>query len=320
MLLAPRRNLLAVGLVVALLLASLAAAPAAVAAGPTACPATFPTKQAVDGVTGVGYTVERGTTPDPFTAQILGRIDDGIAPGVDMIMADLDSPALDRAGGVWQGMSGSPVYASDGRLIGSVSYGLSFGPSSIAGLTPAASMKPILTQLATAATREQANAAMRERVALPMAAADRLRATGEMTAAQASGGFQQLDVPLWVSSASTSGKQTMFDRLQQRAPGTRVFAGGARAPSTPAPASSITAGGNFVAGLSYGLATLAATGTTTFVCDGKAVAFGHPFFSAGSVRMSAHPATAVYVQPDPSLLPSRSRTRAASPARSTGTC
>ena len=55
---------------------------------------------------------------------MLGRITDGIAPGVDMILADVSSPALTRAGGVWAGMSGSPVYTADGRLIGSVSYGL----------------------------------------------------------------------------------------------------------------------------------------------------------------------------------------------------
>src|SRR3954465_15660071 len=93
-------------------------------AGTTQCPEAFPPWAAVDGVTGTGYTVEKGTTADPFSATILGRISDGIAPGIDMIMADLSSPALTRAGGIWAGISGSPVYAQDGRLIGSVSYGL----------------------------------------------------------------------------------------------------------------------------------------------------------------------------------------------------
>jgi hypothetical protein len=36
-------------------------------------------------------------------------------------------------------MSGSPVYAADGRLIGAVAYGLA-GASTIAGITPAADM------------------------------------------------------------------------------------------------------------------------------------------------------------------------------------
>src|SRR6187551_2522153 len=91
-------------------------------AATTQCPASLPTAAAVDGLTGTGYTVERGTEPAPFKATVLGRITDGIAPGIDMIMAELDSPALTRSGGVWAGMSGSPVYASGGQLIGSVSY------------------------------------------------------------------------------------------------------------------------------------------------------------------------------------------------------
>jgi hypothetical protein len=45
-------------------------------------------------------TVETGTTPDPFAATVLGVLDDGIAPGLDMILAETDSPAIQRAGGV----------------------------------------------------------------------------------------------------------------------------------------------------------------------------------------------------------------------------
>ena len=37
-------------------------------------------------------------------------------PGVDMIMMRLTSAEIDRVGGIWAGMSGSPVYAADGRL------------------------------------------------------------------------------------------------------------------------------------------------------------------------------------------------------------
>src|SRR5262245_40862802 len=84
------------------------------------CPAAFPVTDLTVGQTGEGLTVETGTTPDPFTVTILGVLDDGIAPGVDMILAETASPALERAGGVWAGMSGSPVYAEDGRLIGAV--------------------------------------------------------------------------------------------------------------------------------------------------------------------------------------------------------
>jgi hypothetical protein len=36
-------------------------------------------------VAGTGFTVEKGTTPDPFSAEVIGRITDGIEPGTDMI-------------------------------------------------------------------------------------------------------------------------------------------------------------------------------------------------------------------------------------------
>lgn len=273
------------------LLAGVLTAPAASAAGPTDCPEAFPTAEAVDGVTGTGYTVERGTTPDPFSATVLGRLTNGIAPGIDMIMADLDSPALTRAGGVWAGMSGSPVYAADGRLIGSVSYGLA-ASSSIAGITPASDMQKLLGTASTAAGRTK--------IAVSTTVAQRLARTGEVTAAQAASGFQRLKVPLSVSGATSSHYSKLLDGLRRRAPDAVIRTGGPTITDGAAGAASgIGAGGNFAAALSYGDLTLAGIGTTTFVCDAKAVAFGHPFLLAGAAQYSAHTADALFVQPDP---------------------
>jgi hypothetical protein len=39
-------------------------------------------------------------------------------------------------------------------------------------------------------------------------------------------------------------------------------------------------------------------GTTTAVCDGLTLAFGHPFTFGGKVALSAHTADALYIQPD----------------------
>src|SRR3712207_6428611 len=100
------------------------------------CAQPFPVASVTDGQPVHGLTVSDGTTPEPFTGEVLGVLEDGIAPDLDMVIVDLDSPAIQAAGGIWQGMSGSPVYASDGRLIGAVAYGLSYGPSPIAGVTP----------------------------------------------------------------------------------------------------------------------------------------------------------------------------------------
>src|SRR4051794_6622926 len=255
-------------------------------AATTDCPASFPTTSAVDGVVGTGYTVERGTTADPFTATILGRITDGIAPGVDMIMADLDSPALTRSGGVWAGMSGSPVYAADGRLIGSVSYGLA-ASSPIAGITPAEDMKALLS----------APAAAKAKIKVSAKTAQRIAKTGEVSAATADDGFVQLKVPVSVSGVTRFHSGKFLKDLKKTA-GVRVVSGGARISATASSPSEITAGSNFAAALSYGDISLAGVGTTTFVCNGEAIAFGHPMLDAGKVAFSAHPANAVYVQPD----------------------
>ena len=268
------------------------AAHAAVTA-PIACPDALPTAQAVDGLVGTGFTVERGTTPAPFTANVLGRITDGIAPGVDMIMADVSSPALTRAGGVWAGMSGSPVYTPDGKLIGSVSYGLA--PNSpIAGITPAAEMKKLLT-----ASVGGAPAQLKAKISVSKTQAARIAKTGDVTAAAAAAGFKRLPVPVTLSgpSAAHSGDREL-QRVRKAFPDAIVSLGSA-ARASAAPADEIRAGGNFAGAISYGTASLTGVGTTTFVCDGEAVAFGHPFtFLGDETKLSAHPAEALFVQDD----------------------
>ncbi len=259
-------------------------------AAPTQCPTAFPTASAVDGVTGTGYTVERGTTADPFTAKILGRITDGIAPGIDMIMADVSSPALTRSGGVWAGMSGSPVYAPDGRLIGAVAYGLA-ASSPIAGITPAEDMTKLLAAPSIASTKIKVSAKVAKRIAK----------TGDVSAAVADDGFVQLKVPVSVSGATR--RSAKFLKHLKKTKSVLVRTNGSKISAAPSSPSEITAGSNFAAALSYGDISMAGVGTTTFVCNSSAVAFGHPLISAGKVQFSAHPADAVLVQPDPTWGP-----------------
>ena len=63
---------------------------------------------------GTGWTVSEGRDPEPFDAEVLGVLPDAIAPGRDMIVVDTSSPAITDAGGIWFGMSGSPVYHDAG--------------------------------------------------------------------------------------------------------------------------------------------------------------------------------------------------------------
>jgi hypothetical protein len=271
---------------------ALAVAPASVAStkikAPIDCPKAFPTASAVKGVSGIGFTVESGTKPAPFTAKILGRLTDAIQPGTDLIMAKLSSPAISRAHGIWAGISGSPVYSNDGRLIGSVSYGLGIN-SDIAGLTPASALLPVLSGVPRA-TAAKTGA---RHVTLSRAQISALTQAG-VPAARAQGGFSRITLPLTMSGKAT---QQLLNAIKAM-PDVRLVQAGARASATAATPTQIHAGGNFVAALSYGDASFYGAGTTTVVCKGKAVAFGHPFFDVGATLMTAHGGTAVYVQPD----------------------
>ncbi|HET6919601.1 MAG TPA: SpoIVB peptidase S55 domain-containing protein [Jiangellaceae bacterium] len=269
----------------------LAVAPASAQATP-ACTA-FPVADLTPGLVASGLTVNRGTVPEPFTATVVGVIDDGIAAGLDMIIVETDSPAIQSAGGVWAGMSGSPVYAPDGRLIGAVAYGLSFSPSRIAGVTPAADMLELLARPGAAAALSPT-----AEVALPSTLKQRVVASGAATAVEAASGMQRLPLPLGVSGVNPGHLDEVANRLQKSAPETRVYAAGAAAIGAAAAPADIFPGSNFAAAISSGDFTAVGVGTTTAVCDGVALAFGHPFLFTGTSSMGVHTADAVFVQPN----------------------
>jgi len=262
----------------------------------------MPVADITRGMAVTGLTVSQGTAPEQFTGEVLGVIDDGIAPGLDLIMAELDSPALREVGGVWSGMSGSPVYAADGRLVGAVAYGLSLGPSRVAGITPAAEMTELLDGTGRTGDRagvRAARAGESTRVGLSAAAARELVREGALTRQQADGGFSRLPIPFGVSGVSGQRLRKFAKRLDLD--GVRFYAAGAA--RADAPSEPIVAGGNFAAALSYGDLTAAGVGTATAVCADEVLAFGHPFFWEGPSTMSAHNADAIYVQEDPTLTP-----------------
>lgn len=251
------------------------------------CPTVLPVHDVTAGLEATGLTVSRGKVPEPFSAEVLGVLKDGIAPGVPMIIAETESPAIDRVGGIWAGMSGSPVYAPDGRLIGAVAYGLSFGPSKIAGITPAEEMVKLLRDPAREASQP------RQKVALTKSVQKLVAGTGEVSAQQAASGMERLPVPFTVSGLTDA----QLAKLKGRLPaGTRVMRGAGVAAGTRADAEQIQPGGNIAAAISLGDVTLGGVGTATAVCDGKAVGFGHPMLFSGRSSLSANAADAIIVQ------------------------
>ncbi len=287
-----RTTLWGTGLLSAGLLAGVVGAPpAAVSAPPAAavlpaedCAAAFPVADLAAGDPVDGLTVTRGTTPEAFTGEVLGVLDDGIGLDLDMVMVELDMPEFDDTRGIWQGMSGSPVYAADGRLIGAVAYGLSWGPSPIAGVTPFEEMDDYLGTTAPG------------RIAVDRRTARTIAARSQATVAQAEEGFAQLRMPLGISGLSAS-------RLARAARVDKPYAlkdaySTGRASTEATGPESIVAGGNLAASVAYGDITMAGVGTATSVCDGEVVGFGHPLAFLGGTSESLHPADALFIQPD----------------------
>ncbi|CAN5209287.1 SpoIVB peptidase S55 domain-containing protein [soil metagenome] len=272
---------------------SVAGAGSPAASAPDAqCPAAAPVADLVPGELVHGLTVSKGTTPEPFTGEHLGVLKDGIAPGRDMILVDLTSAEIDRVG-IWSGMSGSPVYAEDGDLIGAVSYGLSLGPSSVAGVTPAADMHELLTQ-----TPAGPMSAAADKITIPDRLADRLVTQDVATNAEVGAGLSQLQLPFGMAGLSGRRVKQVANKLDLDLNGMRLnSAMGASALAD----TSMVAGGNVAAAISYGDITAAGVGTVTAVCGGEVLGFGHPMLWTGPSGLSMHAASVIYVQEDPTL-------------------
>ncbi|KAA1425034.1 hypothetical protein FE697_003855 [Mumia zhuanghuii] len=224
-----------------------------------------------------------------MTGEFVGTIDDGIAPGVDMLVFKMKgsritdaSGAVDR--GIWSGMSGSPVYAADGRLVGSVSYGMSYAPSDYAGVTPAADLYRAGSYAAGAAA-----------AAIPAKVAASMRATG--AAPQAVGGsMRRLPTPVNLPAGfSPAAAKSIAKRAGLKNVTFRSGSSGGRTSSQPI---AVSAGSNVAAGYSYGSLPLVGVGTATAVCGSKVFAFGHPMDWLGKTKLSLHGADAVYVERD----------------------
>ena len=206
-----------------------------------------------------------------------------------MVIMDLTSSEIDRVGGIWAGMSGSPVYADDGRLIGAVAYGLACGASPVAGITPFEDMDDYLGD-ADRAREDQGRQGSRRR---------RSPGGSDVTARQAAQGFTQLPMALGVSGLTrpSGSPRARTPTGSTSASATPTSSAGPGGEASPDP-STVVAGGNIAAALSYGDITAAGVGTATSVCDGRVVGFGHPMTFGGTTTLSLHPADALYVQED----------------------
>lgn len=279
------------------------AAPAASAAA-VECPQAYPIDSVSAGVVGEGHTVVAGRTPQPFRVEVLGVLPGYLGAGRDLIMVKIsDLPGeevVSQAGGIWSGMSGSPVYV-DGKLLGSVSYGFTSATSPIGGLTPAADLLDLFDLSRVRATRAEAAPAKQK---VELSASTRRQLAAKAGTAIPRGSLQQLATPLGVSGLSTKRLAQLRKTADEAGMNISVHASGGRSSKvTAAPAARPQAGGNFASVLSVGDVTSYGWGTTTAVCGDQAVAYGHPFDfgPAGPVSYGAYDAESLGIVPDAAL-------------------
>jgi hypothetical protein len=193
-------------------------------------------------------------------------------------------------------MSGSPVYV-DGRLLGAVAFGFTAAPSPIGGLTPAEEMVKLLDLPASA--KAAASERLPDVVAVPPEFQSLL---SPQDAAPSGATLQRLPLPLGVSGLNPQRLAMLQSDVTKAGLPLVAHAGCSQAaPTETTPFAEPTVGGNFVAALSYGDVTAAGTGTTTAVCDGTALAFGHPLQFAGAVGYGASDASVLTVVKDTSF-------------------
>ncbi|MGH8577900.1 MAG: hypothetical protein ACREXJ_13525, partial [Gammaproteobacteria bacterium] len=215
-------------------------------------------------------------------------------------MVDTSGPVIDEGGGgISAGMSGSPVYTEDGKLIGAIAYRFSLGPSSIGGVTPAPDMLRLFAEGAAAA-EEQGSAAAR---LAPGSRARIARAQG-VAPSSVEEEMGRLKVPVSVSGNPRPEQLSALpDALTGTGAGVIVTRGASATVPLRPPSARLAPGDAIGAALSFGDITVVATGTTTYVCGGKAVAFGHPFLFTGPAVIGATRARVLGIVDDPTLEP-----------------
>ncbi len=259
------------------------------------CPSIMPLSDVSTGMRGTAVSVVRGRTLSTMGAEVLGILRDGVGPGRDIIIVNLTGTVVTQAGGLWAGASGSPVFFRDPQtgkdeLAGAIAYGLAGGASTLAGLTPAEDMNALLT-LGDASELARA-------IRLPTRLASKIAAETGISMAQLST-ISRLKTPLSASGLTDRGLQHMQRAIDRQGLPLIPYMGSSASSNPQSPPGTLRAGDTFAAAMSLGDITVAGVGTTTFVCNGRAVAFGHPFNWTGDTTMAARAGDTITIVSDP---------------------
>jgi hypothetical protein len=253
------------------------------------------------GMKGYGLTVFEGTKIEKFDVEIVGVMHN-IGPGQNLILAQVDSPVVKRAG-VIAGMSGSPVFI-DGKVIGALAYAWQFAKEPVAGITPIEEMLKI-AQVVRPAGASPAGAAPRMSGAELLqalannqsdAAFDKLIKGMAARPVNTLSGATRIALPMSVSSFAPETIQRFapyFEQMGFQA----VPAGASSSSSTTGSKTTFEPGDPVGAVLLNGDFNVAASGTVTYVDGEHVYAFGHPFLDMGEINFPMATSEVVGVLP-----------------------
>lgn len=245
-----------------------------------------------------GYLVTtlRGTTPEQIPLSVQSLVDYSWG---ELILFEARGPQIDKIGGIAAGMSGSPVYVSDGgvhKLVGAVSYGDMFTLGGLGLATPIQYMAAIerdypvepLTSLTAPRPPKPGTYSLTTPVRTDEGVVRSvIMASSAQTAANvgaASG--QSVMVPLGIleiggakpgskAFARIAAKFAKSGLLVKAASGNGEWAG--------APTPALEGGSPCAVLFSQGAVWMGAAGTVTYVDGDKAMLFGHPFAQFGTI-------------------------------------
>jgi hypothetical protein len=232
------------------------------------------------GMKGHGMTVFRGVEPESFDVEVIGLIRRGGQLG-DMILVRVSGAAVEAAGGVAEGMSGSPVYVG-GKLVGAIAYVFPGSDHFVAGVTPIAEMIKILDYPDGFGARSlgvfEAPTGARAATSVVVSGLSG-RALGRLSEA-----LEQYGVTVRPAASLGSGSAAL---AWAGTTGLGATAGSSEPAAGDCPAGGIEPGSSIALQLARGDVEITAFGTVTYVEGDRFLAFGHPVLGNGTTDLAA---------------------------------
>lgn len=236
---------------------------------------------------GIARTVIAGTRIEEFGVEVLGIMKNKGAVG-DLILVRTYGDVVDRAGGVAQGMSGSPVFI-DGRLIGAIGYGWSLTDQKTAMVTPIEDMLKLLDRMPAKTPEQEPEALTGKEKPLPGKDAPPAQAQPTLQDKPADGDAsadkgknaekpkEKLSTPLMAAGFGANA----LSYLQMKLKPLNLNPVAVGDPPSGIAYGELEPGSAVGVQLVRGDASLGALGTVTYVDGDKVLAFGHPFLKRG---------------------------------------